>query len=167
MKRILNKIAIMLTSMIFYIVFAGTVTELTIATGLVTSSIVTAIFDNIVIRRTLSPKDIIRIAYAIEYLLRFIVAEIVEHIKVAKVIMSRRINVNPAVIEIPLELKSDYAISAVALTITNTPGTIAVDFDRSKGVLYVHWLIAKSKSIDEIKEEIVGKFEELAKKIFD
>ncbi|MEM1645539.1 MAG: Na+/H+ antiporter subunit E [Ignisphaera sp.] len=167
MKRIFNKIVIMLTSMIFYIVFAGSVTELTIATGLVISSIVAAIFDGIVIQRIFLPKDIIRIVYAAEYLLRFIVAEIVEHIKVAKIIMSKRINVNPAVVEIPLELKSEYAISAIALTITNTPGTIAIDFDRNRCILYVHWLIAKSKSIAEIKEEVVGRFEELAKKIFD
>ncbi|MEM4876295.1 MAG: Na+/H+ antiporter subunit E [Sulfolobales archaeon] len=167
MKRVFNKIVIMLTSMIFYMILAGAVTELTIATGLAISSIVTAIFDGIVIQRILSPKDIIRIIYAVEYLLRFIVVEIAGHIKVTKIIMSRRMSVNPAVVWIPLELKSDYAISAIALTITNTPGTIAVDFDRGKGVLYVHWLIAKRKSTAEIKKEIVGRFEELAKKVFD
>lgn len=167
MKRMFNKIAVALISMVFYIIFAGTVTELTIATGLLVSFTIALIFDSMVIQRALSPKDAIRIVYAVEYLLRFIVAEIVEHIKVTKIIISRRINVNPAVIEIPLELKSDYAISALALTITNTPGTIAVDFDRGRGVMHVHWLTAKHKSIEEIKKEVVGKFEDLAKKVFD
>ncbi|MEM2297448.1 MAG: Na+/H+ antiporter subunit E, partial [Ignisphaera sp.] len=145
MKRILNKVAVALISMVFYIVFAGTLTELTIATGLVVSIIAAVAFEGMVIRRTFTLRDVTRMAYAVKYLIRFIVAEIIEHIEVAKIIISRRISVNPAVVEVPLDLKSDYAVTAVALTITNTPGTIAVDFDRARGVLYVHWLVAKHK----------------------
>ncbi|MEM1664456.1 MAG: Na+/H+ antiporter subunit E [Zestosphaera sp.] len=167
MKRMFNKIIIMITSFILYTMFTGILTELTIVAGLAISLIIAVAFDGIIIKRKLFPRDVGRLIYVFEYLYHFIAVEITDHLKIAKVILSRSISVNPDIVEVPLELNSDYGVSIVALTITNTPGTIAVDFDKDRSTLYVHWLTAKHGSVEEIKKEIIGEFEMLAKKIFE
>jgi|GEM_PF-261308 len=166
MKRLFNKLTIALLSMAFYAVFTGLATELTILTGLVASAVIALTLEPVLIKGELKPKDFVKLIYLIEYLLYFAATVLKEHFKIAKVILSRKIHVNPIIVEVPFNLENDYGITLLASTVTNTPGTITLHVDKTGKVLYVHWLMAKTMNSSEVKREIVKEFEELIKKIF-
>ena len=46
--------------------------------------------------------------------------------------------IEPAVIEIPLRVESDLAITTIANSITLTPGTLTMDYDETRNALNVH-----------------------------
>lgn len=166
MKRLFNKLTVALLSMAFYTVFTGLATELTLLTGLIASAIVAIVLEPVFIKRELKPMDAVRLLYLTKYLLYFAAAVLKEHFKIAKVILSRKIYVNPSIVEVPFNLETDYGITLLVSTITNTPGTITLYVDKARKVLYVHWLIAKTMNPSEARREIAERFEELVKKIF-
>ncbi|MGE0774347.1 MAG: Na+/H+ antiporter subunit E [Sphingomonadaceae bacterium] len=49
-------------------------------------------------------------------------------------------------IHLPLEMRSDYGLAALAIIITATPGTLWMQYDHANGVLLVH-------TLDRINEE--------------
>lgn len=166
MRRLFNKLVLVVLTMTAYILFTGMLTELTIVTGFITSIIAAILFDEFLIRKEVKSKDISKLVYMIRYIIQFVVAEAKEHINMTKIILKGDSRVNPAVVKVPLDLDTDYGIALVALTITNMPGTIALHIDKPRKMLYVHWLTARAGDITEIKKEIIGEFEHIAKKIF-
>lgn len=68
-------------------------------------------------------------------------------------------------LDIPLELRSPYALAALACIITSTPGTLWVGFDSSTRILTIHVLdlIDEEAWIDTIK----GRYERRLLEIFE
>ncbi|QCX32605.1 sodium:proton antiporter [Caloramator sp. E03] len=62
------------------------------------------------------------------------------NVDVAKCALSPSLPVNPGIVKIPSNLKSEYALSMLANSITLTPGTITMDVaeDRGKNYYYIH-----------------------------
>lgn len=166
MKRLFNKLIIILICITIYILYTGMLTELTILTGLIASISLSLTFDKFLVKKNIKFKDAIRIAYLVKYIVLFIITELKDHVKMVRVVLRGDRHINPDVVEVPLDLETDYGMTLVALTITNMPGTIAIHIDKSRRILYIHWLMARKISIEEIKAEIIGEFENLAKKIF-
>ncbi len=84
----------------------------------------------------------------------------------ANVDMARRCftgckDVNPGIVKIPVNLKSDYAQAALANAITLTPGTITLDIieEDGKTYYYVHWIDVTKPSGEEAGEAIKGRLE--------
>jgi multicomponent Na+:H+ antiporter subunit E len=48
--------------------------------------------------------------------------------------------INPGIVKISPELKTDLGITLLADSITLTPGTLSVDIDEKNNDLYVHWI---------------------------
>jgi multicomponent Na+:H+ antiporter subunit E len=148
--------------------FTGLVNTLTIFTGFVAALIITIIAEHLdVFDVSLSLRDLKRTIYIAKFVTFFIKIEIVEHLKVAKVILSKKISINPAIVKIPTILRSDTALTIVALAITNTPGTVAVDIDKEKRLLYVHWLNQEVFEPEEIKRRVLGDLETLMKNMVE
>lgn len=151
-----------------YIVFSGSISLYDIVTGIVVASVTGWIFANITLsnpRKLLQPK---RWALGIAYTLRyFIVDETKAHVDVIKRILHPRTPVSPAIVMVPFDVESDYAITAVANSITNTPGTVIVDVDREKKVFYVHWINATTLEPVDARESISSVFEKYSKAVFD
>lgn len=89
------------------------------------------------------------------------------NIDVAYRVLHPKLPINPGIVKVKTSLKSDTALTFLANSITLTPGTLTVDIDDKKGVLYVHWIDVKSKDVDEATRIIVERFEKILKKIFD
>ena len=51
--------------------------------------------------------------------------------------------INPGIVKISPELKTDLGITLLANSITLTPGTLSVDLDKENN-LYVHWINVKN-----------------------
>jgi multicomponent Na+:H+ antiporter subunit E len=74
--------------------------------------------------------------------------------------------IKPGIVKIKTNLKTDSAITALANSITLTPGTMVVDLS-SDGFLYVHWIYVKSDDVEKATKHISETFEWFIKRIFE
>ena len=74
--------------------------------------------------------------------------------------------IRPGIVKIKTSLKTDSGITALANSITLTPGTLTVDLT-DDGYLYVHWINVRSDDVQQATEHIAHKFEWFIKKIFE
>jgi multicomponent Na+:H+ antiporter subunit E len=73
----------------------------------------------------------------------------------------------PGIVKVKSRLKSDAGLTFLANTITLNPGTMTVDIDKEKGILYVHWVNVESQDIEKATKIIVEKFEKILLRIFE
>ncbi len=71
------------------------------------------------------------------------------------------------VVQIKTGLHSDTALTILANSITLTSGTLTVDVDETKGVLFVHCLQVPGRDLDENTAAIGQKFEKRLREIFE
>jgi len=166
--RLSRAIIVFLLSFTTYIVFSGSIQPYDIITGLVVSAIIGALFANITVsepRKIVNPaRWLWLIVYALRY---FIIDETKAHLDVIMRILHPRTPVNPAIVKVPYEVTSDYAVTSVANSITNTPGTVVVEINEDEKAFYVHWIDAKTLEPSEARREISSVFEKYSRKIFD
>ncbi len=83
---------------------------------------------------------------------------------VAYRVLHPRMPINPDVVEVPLRVQSDLAITTIANSITLTPGTLTMDYDDDRHALYVHSIAARDPQsvIDPIRT-----WEDYALRMFD
>jgi multicomponent Na+:H+ antiporter subunit E len=74
--------------------------------------------------------------------------------------------INPGIVKIKTDLKTDSGITALANSITLTPGTLTVDLTED-GFLFVHWINVKSDDVEQATQHIAKRFEWFIKKIFE
>ena len=80
------------------------------------------------------------------------------------VLFKRRANLRPAWICVPLEIRSPEAITALAATITLTPGTVSCDLAQDGHAILVHCLHAPDP--DAVRDDIKARYESRLKEIF-
>ena len=74
--------------------------------------------------------------------------------------------IKPGIVKIKTSLKSESGITALANSITLTPGTLTVDLT-DDGYLYIHWINVRDVDIESATKDIASKFEWFLKKIFE
>ncbi len=74
--------------------------------------------------------------------------------------------IRPGIVKIKTNLKTDSAITALANSITLTPGTLTVDLTED-GFLYIHWINVKSEDVEQATQIIAQQFEWFIQKIFE
>jgi multicomponent Na+:H+ antiporter subunit E len=74
--------------------------------------------------------------------------------------------IKPGIVKIRTNLKTDSAITALANSITLTPGTLTVDLT-DDGYLYVHWINVKAEDVEQATQLISQRFEWFLRKIFE
>lgn len=74
--------------------------------------------------------------------------------------------IRPGIVKVRTRLQSESGRTALANSITLTPGTLSVDIT-DDGFLYVHWIYVRATEIEEATERIVSRFERFLVKIFD
>ncbi len=95
--------------------------------------------------------------YLIAYIPAYIWEEIKSHLDVASRILHPNLPLKPAIVRLPTELKSDVGLTALADSITMTPGTLTVNInpeEEGESELYVHWISAGSADTEKVKEEV-------------
>lgn len=93
---------------------------------------------------------------------------VVANLQVAAVILGPMSRVRPAFIRVPLELRTDFAVTVLASTVTLTPGTVSVeidDHDSGSRVLVVHAL--RCLDADEMIRDIKQRYERRLKEILE
>lgn len=78
-------------------------------------------------------------------------------VRVARGILTPRPILRPAVVGVPLDVRTDGQITLLAVLITLTPGTVALDLSRDRRTLVVHALFAADPA--RVREEIKSGYE--------
>lgn len=100
---------------------------------------------------------------ALAFAARFVADLVASSVDVAyRVLFPSR--VAPAVVEVPLKARSDYAITLVANRITLTPGTLSADYDADRRVLHVHH-ITGARDPEGVRRQVRA-LDETARRLF-
>lgn len=91
------------------------------------------------------------------FILFFIWALIVASLRVVYRALSPRLNLQPAVVAVPLDVKTDAEIMLLANLITLTPGTLSLDVSSDRRTMYVHAF--NVRDVDQFRHEIKDGFE--------
>jgi multicomponent Na+:H+ antiporter subunit E len=87
------------------------------------------------------------------------------NLRVAYEVITPSHYMKPAIVAIPLDLKSDAAITLLADLITLTPGTLSIDVSTDQKVLYVHAMYVSD--VAEFRRDIKEGFERRIKEVFE
>lgn len=86
------------------------------------------------------------------------------NLRVAADVLSAN-QIEPAVVGIPLDVKSDGGILLLSMLINLTPGSVTIDLSDDRSTLYVH--VMHMKSADETRREIKDGFERRVRGLFE
>jgi len=105
-------------------------------------------------------------AYRIVRLILFFLYDlIVSSIQVAYDVLTPTDHSNPAILEMPLDVKSDIEILLVTNLISLTPGTLSLDVTPDRKTLIVHAMFADDP--DEVIASLKSGMERLVKEVFE
>lgn len=91
---------------------------------------------------------------------------ILANFDVAYRVLHPNLPIRPGIIKVKTKLKSKSGLTALANSITLTPGTMSVEIDPT-GYLYIHWIYVKTEDIEKTTEIIVRRFEKILERIFE
>ena len=98
------------------------------------------------------------------------VAELVKaNVDMAKRCFGGCKKINPGIVKVPVDLKSDYGQAALANSITLTPGTITMDITEEEGqtYYYIHWIDVTAPSGKEAGQAIKGTLEKGLRRVWE
>ncbi|MEM2125520.1 MAG: Na+/H+ antiporter subunit E [Candidatus Methanosuratincola sp.] len=150
-------------SFLVYVSLVGSLGTDELIIGLVIAAIVGIITRNLLVsdeKKVLDPR---RWLSALRYLaVYWFYYEPIAHWDVVKRVFT--MNLRPSIVRVPYSLKSEYGVTAVGNSITNTPGTVVVDVDERRGYYYVHWINAPSVEEEFCYNNISKGFEGLVRR---
>ena len=169
-------IAFVITTIICFIIYlllttgSGTLglwsTE-EILLGLILSLITGFVTRNVFVKKDLRMLNPVRWIIFVWYIIGpFFVGMAKANFDVAYRVITGKIN--PGIVKISPDLKTDLGITLLANSITLTPGTLSVDIDEEKNDLYIHWInvkedVLKGDSVD--CKYICGNFDKWIRRI--
>ena len=137
-----------------------------IIAGVVASAIVAFLFHEILPKEHHVFVSPVRIFWFIVYIPVFFYYVLMANIDVVYRVLHPKMPIHPGIVKIKTRLKSESAITALANSITLTPGTLTVDLTHD-GFMYIHWINVKTDDIEEATRLIAERFEYFLEKIFD
>lgn len=80
-----------------------------------------------------------------------------------------KLKINPGIVKVPTGLKSEYALSMLANSITLTPGTITMDIadQDDKTYCYIHWIDVTAENGEPAGDAIKGTLEKWIRRIWE
>ena len=144
----------------------GTIDIQLIIAGVVASAIVAFLFHEVLPKEHHVFVSPVRIFWFIVYIPVFFYYVLMANIDVVYRVLHPKMPIHPGIVKIKTRLKSESAITALANSITLTPGTLTVDLTHD-GFMYIHWINVKTDDIEEATRLIAERFEYFLEKIFD
>ncbi|MBE0680019.1 MAG: Na+/H+ antiporter subunit E [Bacteroidales bacterium] len=155
-------VTVFILSMIFWLLITFKFTVPNIAAGAVASAITAAIFGRHYfhnVYKFLQPR---RWLWFVVYLTTFIWACIKANFDVAYRVLHPAMPIKPGIVKVKTTLRSEFARTLLANSITMTPGTITVDMIGDE--MYIHWIYIRSEDPALYTRMVTGRFEEYIKK---
>ena len=146
--------------------FDGQIDWQVVVAGIVASAIVAIIFHDILPKEHHVFVSPVRIFWFLVYVPVFFYYVIKANFDVVYRALHPAMPIKPGIVKIKTNLKSESGITALANSITLTPGTLTVDLT-DDGYLYIHWINVKTEDIEQATNIIAKRFEWFIKKIFE
>jgi multicomponent Na+:H+ antiporter subunit E len=137
-----------------------------IIAGLIAALIVAILFHEILPQEHIVFISPVRIFWALVYIPVFFYYVIIANLDVVYRALHPRMPINPGIVKIKTNLKTQSGITALANSITLTPGTLTVDLT-DDGFMYIHWINVKTDDIEQATKLIAQRFEWFLQKIFE
>jgi multicomponent Na+:H+ antiporter subunit E len=108
----------------------------------------------------------VRVFWFLIYLPVFFYYVLLANLDVVYRALHPKMPIKPGIVKIKTNLETESGITALANSITLTPGTLTVDLT-DDGFMYVHWINVKSEDLEQATKHIAQRFEWFLKKIFE
>ncbi|GAB4480185.1 MAG: Na+/H+ antiporter subunit E [Anaerolineales bacterium] len=109
-------------------------------------------------RRLFAPSNYFGVVERLGRFIFFFVYELfLANFRVAYEVLTPRHNMHPRVIALPLKARTDFEITALAILLSLTPGTLSLDVSADKRVLYIHAMFAEDE--EEVRKDIQNNLE--------
>ena len=161
----MRHLTLFILSLILWILLTFRFTISNIIVGSVAALITSLIFTRYFIRNVYKFLQPRRYFWLIVYLFIFLWACIKANFDVAYRVLHPAMPIKPGIVKVKTNLKSDFAKTILANSITMTPGTISVDI--IDDYLFIHWIYIKSDDPEIYTREISGQFEKYIKRIIE
>lgn len=135
--------------------------------GILVAMVVSLFMGDLFVQRGRLFRDISRYIWFLYYIIIFIWECLKANIDVALRVIHPYTPLRPGIVMVKTKLKSDIALTFLANSITLTPGTLSVDIDKERGIIFVHWINVKKEDVKGATEIIVRRFERILEKIFE
>lgn len=158
-------ITVFILSLIFWLLLTFRITVPNLIVGSVASIVCSAIFARYYfhnVYKFLQPR---RYFWFIVYLFVFIWECIKANFDVAYRVLHPAMPIRPGIVKVRTTLKSEFAKTLLANSITMTPGTITVDIIGD--YMYIHWIYVRSEDPEVYTRLITGAFEKYIKRIIE
>lgn len=165
-KRILFFMLMIVWVLLVWPFFPQGVDYQSIIVGLIVSFFVSLIFGELFTESPHKFLEIKRYFWAILYVPIFLWWCLLANLDVAYRVLHPSLPINPGIIKVRTRLKNKSAITALANSITLTPGTLTVEIT-DDGYLYIHWICVKDFDVEKVTQMIVRRFETLLERIFE
>jgi len=162
----MRRIIYFVLSFITWVVLTWSVDIQFIIAGLVASAIVSILFHEMLPKEHhifISP---VRVFWFLVYVPVFFYYILMANFDVVYRALHPAMPIKPGIVKIKTKLKTESGITALANSITLTPGTLTVDLT-DDGYLYIHWINVKSDDVEEATKHIAKRFEWFLEKIFE
>jgi len=157
--------AFFILGLIFWLLITFDLSAANIITASVVSGLCTLIFARYYfdsVKKFIQPH---RWFWFAVYLAVFIWSCIIANLDVAYRVLHPAMPIKPGIVKVKTSLKSGFARTLLANSITMTPGTLTVDIIGE--YLYIHWIYIRSEDPEIYTGMILGKFEKYIKKIVE
>jgi len=136
------------------------------AVGLAAAFLVAAILSDTLARHPVRFLQPHRYFWMLVYIPVFAYYCLKANLHVAYLVLHPEMPIRPGIVRVKTTLTTQTGRTALANSITLTPGTLSVDL-KEDGTLFIHWLVVEAEDEAEATRRIVGKFEGFLKKIFE
>ncbi len=137
-----------------------------IAAGIIAAGLVSIVMRDLMTNRFARLLEPSRYFWAVVYIFVFAYYMLIASFDVMYRVLHPALPIRPGVIKVKTKLRSPSARTALANSITLTPGTLTLDMD-AEGYLYIHWINVETKDPDAAAEQILGRFEWFIQRIFE
>lgn len=137
-----------------------------IAAGLIVAGLVALVMREMITERFGRLLNPVRYFWAASYLVVFAYYVVKGNLDVAYRVLHPAMPIRPGIVKARSKLRSASARTALANSITLTPGTLTLDVTED-GTFYVHWINVVAVEEEKAAARILGRFEWFIQRIFE
>jgi multicomponent Na+:H+ antiporter subunit E len=134
--------------------------------GVIAAFLIAVLFHEILPKEHKVFTSPVRLFWFLVYVLVFFYYVIKANFDVVYRVLHPKMPIKPGIVKIKTNLKTESGITALANSITLTPGTLTVDLT-DDGFLYIHWINVQSDDVELATKTIARKFEWFIERIFE
>jgi len=162
----MRRLIYFIIAFIIWILLTWQVNVQVIIAGVIASIIVSALFHEILPKEHRVFISPVRLFWFLVYMPVFFYYVIKANFDVVYRALHPAMPIKPGIVKIKTSLQTESGITALANSITLTPGTLTVDLT-DDGYLYIHWINVKSDDVVLATYYIARRFEWFLQKIFE